>query len=136
MAGVLSLKGYEDMLGAWLKTGAVPAMSLRLYTNNYTPVMSDSLGLFTELAVAGYAPISLVTGNWTIGLVAGQVVASYIAVTFVMTAAFTVYGYYATIGAGGGTDWEFGEKAAAPITFGAGGGGVYVQLNLYGPTPP
>lgn len=38
--------------------------SLRLFTNNYTPVESSVLGDFTEPTFVGYAPVTLTRASW------------------------------------------------------------------------
>jgi hypothetical protein len=132
MAGVLANEGTTDMLSAYLAGGTPPTLKLRLYSNNHTPVIGDTVSAYTEVTAAGYAAITLSPGSWVVSTVSGHVVAAYPAQVFLMTAAFTAYGYYITDS--GGTRLEGAELASGgPFTFGAGGGGVYVQLNINGP---
>ena len=41
-------------------------LTLKLYTNNYTPLDTSVAGDFTEAAGGGYAAVTLTNGSWTI----------------------------------------------------------------------
>lgn len=133
MAGKATNSFYSTVLNALLTGGSVPTLKLRLYSNNYTPTLTDVVGDYTEVTAAGYSAITLSSGSWSVSVVSGQVVASYTGQIFTMTAAVTVYGYYVTDSSA--TEVLWAELASGgPFTYGSGGGSIYVQLNLYGPT--
>lgn len=72
-------------------------LSLRLYSNNYTPTETTTTANFTEVAGGGYARISLDPGDWI--LTSGDpTFGVYAQRTFSFTgptnAPGTVYGYY------------------------------------------
>ena len=75
-----------------------PALSIKLFSNNYTPVAASINASFTEVAGGGYAQKSLTFANW--GISPGTPsIATYNAVqtwtfTGVTNAPATVYGYY------------------------------------------
>ena len=72
-------------------------LSLRLYSNNYTPVEGTTTAAFTEVAGGGYARKTLNIGDWILtsgdpsfGLYAQQT----FSFTGTTTAPGTIYGYY------------------------------------------
>lgn len=76
-----------------------PALTIRLYSNNYTPGATSLTANFTEVAGGGYANKPLTFAGWSI--VAGAPsAASYAAQTWNFTGATnapgTIYGYYVT----------------------------------------
>ncbi len=78
-------------------------ITLRLYTNNRTPVVTDTAANYTECALAGYAAVDLLPANWSEVTAGGVCTASYPAVTFTFNAyagGTTIYGAYLTDGAG------------------------------------
>lgn len=86
---------FEELVLAWILNNE--NLSLRLYSNNYTPVEGSTLGAFTQVAGGGYAAKTLVAGNWVItpgdpsfGLYAQQT----FGFTGATTAPGTIYGYY------------------------------------------
>jgi hypothetical protein len=86
-----------------------PALHLRLFSNNVTPVHTSSAASFTEVAGGGYAAFPLTFANWTI--VAGDPSqATYNSnQIFIFTgpssAPGTVYGYYVTRDSDGKLMW-------------------------------
>lgn len=74
------------------------ALTLKLYSNNYTPVDGSVAGDFTEVAGGGYADIDLSAASWTIGGGAPGVAVYNSFQNFQFTGATnapgTVYGYY------------------------------------------
>lgn len=71
--------------------------TLKLFSNNYTPLAGDTVAAYTEVSGGGYAAKTLVVASWSI--VSGNpTVASYAAQDFAFTGATTapgtVYGYY------------------------------------------
>lgn len=76
-----------------------PALTIRLYSNNYVPVAASVAGSFTEVVGGGYAAKPLTFANWVIASGAPST-ASYPAQTWTFTgptnAPGNVYGYYVT----------------------------------------
>lgn len=76
-----------------------PALTLRLYGNNFTPVDGDLASNYTEIAGGGYVNKALTFANWSI--VGGTPsYATYAPQTWIFTGAVnapgTIYGYYVT----------------------------------------
>ena len=70
---------------------------LHLYSNDHIPSDSTVIGSLTELAGStGYAPITLLSTNWTTTQSGGITTAIYSEQTFTFTTAATAYGYYVT----------------------------------------
>lgn len=74
-------------------------LTLRLFSNDRTPAVGDTLASYTEVAGGGYSSKSLQVTGWTI--VSGNpTVASYVLQDFVFTgpttSPSTIYGYYIT----------------------------------------
>lgn len=92
MAFMLPAQGENAMLTAFFAAN----MSLRLFTNDYTPVETTTEASVTEAAGNGYAAITLTGGSWTIAG-SSPVQASYAQQTFTFTGNLgNVYGYYIT----------------------------------------
>lgn len=97
MALVLADVGADQILKAYFNNSwpASKNLKLRLYTNNYTPVDTSVVGSFTEMSGAGYAPISLTNGSWTVTVGNDPSDAVYAEQTFTFTGSgSTIYGYY------------------------------------------
>jgi len=69
---------------------------IHLYTNDVTPVKSTLQSSLDEATEAGYAPITLTGTTWGVTQVAGVTTAEYPPVTFNLSEAATLYGYYVT----------------------------------------
>lgn len=70
---------------------------IHLYANDHTPSDSTVIGDLTEVATAtGYAPVTLLSTNWTTTQSSGVTTAIYSEQTFTFTTAATSYGYYIT----------------------------------------
>lgn len=69
---------------------------LHLYANNVTPSDSTVKADLTEVNSAGYAPITLLSSNWTTTQSGGITTAVYSEQTFTFTTDATAYGYYVT----------------------------------------
>src|SRR4029077_13704022 len=94
-------------------------LKLRLYTNNHTPVSSDTLAAYTECTDASYAPITLTGANWNIAdNGSGVSQATYPTQNWTFAGAVTIYGYYVTDS--GNTKVCWAEIFSAPLSFGAG----------------
>jgi hypothetical protein len=87
---------FEVLVLNWaLKT---EILSLRLFSNNYTPVEGSTLASFTEVTGGGYLAKLLTPANWTVtagdpsfGLYDAQQTFSFTGPT---GAPSTIYGYY------------------------------------------
>ena len=76
-----------------------PAMTIRLYSNNYVPTGVSLTANFTEVAGGGYTNFPMTPAGWVI--IAGTPsVASHTMITWTFTgvtnAPGTIYGYYLT----------------------------------------
>jgi hypothetical protein len=71
-------------------------LTLKLFTNDVTPLDTDTAATYTEASGGGYAAKTLTNGSWTIA--GDPKTASYAEQTFTFTGALsggaTVYGYY------------------------------------------
>jgi hypothetical protein len=86
-------------------TGKIPATAwtLRLYSNDYTPVAGTTEANVTEVAGGGYAAIPLTAGNWvtTPGSPTSSAMAAQVfTFTGATNAPGSVYGYFLTNAAG------------------------------------
>ena len=75
-------------------------LTLRLFTNNYTPVVTSLNNMFTDAAGGGYTAITLNKNNWTVALNGNISEANQAEQTFTFTTNLTanavVYGYFVT----------------------------------------
>lgn len=132
MAGKVCGDYYNQLLSQTVGGGSGVTYYLRLYSNNYTPVLNESPSHFTELTTTGYAAIALSGGTWTITDTAGVVSATYPQQTFTLTGSATIYGYYITDS--GKTKVYWAELlAGGPISFTSSGGTFLLSLELDGP---
>lgn len=97
---VMPTEGEVVALAAMLgKTAAGTPLTLRLFSNNHTPALGDTIANYTEVAGGGYAAFALTGASWTV-TGATPSVASYAAHSFAFTGATTapgtIYGYYIT----------------------------------------
>lgn len=112
----------ENLLMTWaMKSTSTPEnLTLKLYSNNYTPVAGSTAGNFTECAVSGYSAKTLSRASWgdptTNG--SGKAEMSYAAQTFSFTGSGTIYGYY-VVGSTSGS-LIFSELFAAARTVASG----------------
>jgi hypothetical protein len=106
--------GEEAMLKDALGLTTPANLTLKLYTNNYTPVDASTASSFTEMTGQSYAAKTLSMGSWTESSVAGVATAVYPVQTWTFSAGgpTTIYGYY-VVGADGIIRWA--EKFAAPF---------------------
>ena len=97
-----------------LTTLLTPALTLRLYSNNYTPGGGSATANFTEVTGGGYANKPLTFANWVITANAPSD-ALYPLQTWTFTgptdAPGTIYGYYVTRNSDGKLMWA--ERFAA-----------------------
>jgi hypothetical protein len=100
--------------------------TLRLYTNDYTPVKGSVIGSFTEAAVSGYAAKTLASGSWSIST-SGTI--SYAEQEFLPLATMSGYGYYVVNAAGTIPMWA--ERfTGAPYSIPSTGGSIKVMPTL------
>ena len=87
-------------LNAFLTLNLASDLTLKLYSNNRTPALTNVASDYTVVAGGGYANITLTGGAWSIA----SGVATFATQTFTFTGATnspgTVYGYYVVNGAG------------------------------------
>lgn len=73
-------------------------LSLRLFSNNITPVVTDTIGTYVEVIGGGYAAKSVTFGGWNVSLanptVASRIIPLRWDFTGVIGGTGTVYGYY------------------------------------------
>lgn len=95
----------EASLETMLNSILTSALTLKLYSNNYTPVAGSVAANFTEVAGGGYANLPLTFANWTITPGSPAVALYDTPQDFNFTGATdspgTVYGYYITRTSGG-----------------------------------
>lgn len=120
MAGVLANVGATLILkSAFNKVHASGGnnYTLKLFTNNYTPLTTSAAANFTEAAGGGYAAITLTAGSWTVSTTNVPRDAAYPQQTFTFTGALTdsvpVYGYYVVDADG---VLIFAERASSTFT--------------------
>lgn len=102
---VVANSGENLLLDAALRLGTTAeALTLKLYSNNYTPVATSTAGAFTESSFTGYTSKSLARASWsTAATVSNKAVSSYAVQSWSCGATGgTVYGYY-VVGTTSGT---------------------------------
>lgn len=121
MSSVIPQVAQVAALNAWL---AARVLTLRLFSNNITPGVTNTMGSYIEVAGGGYAAIPLVFAEFTV--TAGTPsVALYddfqdFEFTGVTTAPGTIYGYYITDSANNLIQAERFPDADVPFTPGNG----------------
>lgn len=115
---------------AWLLGKALANnVSLRLFSSDSTPGEADTPSTYTEVTAAGYAPITLSGGSWTVSTSSGVTTAMYAQQLFTLTAAAMAYGYYIT----DGTTLVWAERFSdGPYQIGASGGVIRVTPTITG----
>ena len=66
MPGVIPDEGEVSMLAVLLGLVARPSLELRLYVNDRSPQLADTVADYTELTGHGYAPIALPPSTWSV----------------------------------------------------------------------
>ena len=93
MAGVIPNEGEVEFLTRALK---YEGSKLKLFTNNFTPSGTTTVGSAIECSTGGYSGASLST-SWTISTLAGGTSqAAFAEQTFTFTSGCTAYGYLVT----------------------------------------
>lgn len=125
MALVMSQEGGFRLL-SWMLSIANPIVpTLHLLGQPYTPHFTSTLSLYAanELASGiGYTPTPLGSprASWTLSGVVDGVQAQYLTVSWTLTAAATIYGYYVSDDTDALSLW--GELWPSAYVYGAGGG--------------
>lgn len=101
MAIVFTDIGCDEVLKTYLNNvRAGNNLTLRLYTNDYTPLQTSNNTNFTDAAGGGYAAITLALNSWTITPANDPSDAIYANQTFTFSGNLTgnasVYGYFVT----------------------------------------
>lgn len=92
MSGLIPTVGLNKMLSDFV---AAKVLTLKLFSNNHTPVLGDTAANYTVVTGGGYADINLDAGEWTIA----NGIATYntyqdFNFTGATGAPGTIYGYY------------------------------------------
>ena len=120
MALVVTNAG-ELLLQTWaIKSTSTPEnLTLKLYSNNYTPVATSSSGDFTESSFSGYSAKTLTRSSWNDPTtVSTKAEITYADQTFTASGAGTVYGFYIVGATSGTVIWA--EKFASARTLASG----------------
>jgi hypothetical protein len=101
MAIVLADKGADEILITYFNgIRAGNNLTLRLYTNDYTPLQTSSNASYTDAAGGDYGPKTLALNNWTVNAANDPSDAVYAEQTFTFTGNLTgnaaVFGYFVT----------------------------------------
>lgn len=114
--------GADQILKSYFNNSwpANKSHKLRLFSNNYTPVDTSTLGNFTEVTGGGYAAITLANGSWTVTVGNDPSDAVFAEQTFTFTGAIggsgIVYGYYLEDNDGSTGVAVFAELFGTPFT--------------------
>lgn len=125
---VIQNQGEADAAAAFVGKSQLPALVLRLFTNDITPSESDTLSQYVEADINGYAGIALDPDEWVI-VEGAPTSASYPEQVFGLTEAGVVYGYYLARAAGGrlaGSERFF----AGPYVVPQGGGPIKITPRI------
>lgn len=116
MTLVVPNQGEQVLLDAATGKTAATTLTLRLFSNNYTPIAGTTESNVTEVAGAGYAGIALTAASW-VTTPGSPTSSAYPEQTFTFTGATdspgTIYGYYVTNAAG---KLLWAERLAASFT--------------------
>lgn len=104
-------------------------LTLKLYTNNLTPLDTHTAASFTEASGGGYAAKTLTNGSWTVTPANDPSDAVYAQQTFTFTGALsgnpTVYGYYVV---DADNNLIYAELLTAPFTPANNGDNIKITL--------
>jgi hypothetical protein len=99
MAFKISSIGKTLMLGQIVNKDAAASWSLRLFTNDYTPVFGTVAADLTECTATGYAPITMTPASFVFTNPSAEIIkAQYPKASFFTTSANTCYGYFVMSG--------------------------------------
>jgi hypothetical protein len=130
MAIVVGDVGCDEFLKVYFN-GVRPAggndLSLRLYTNDYTPLQTSQNNAFTEADGGGYEAKTLTHNNWTVNPESDPSDAVYGNQTFTfsgnLAANASVYGYFVT---DGDNTFIWGERFGTAFTPGNNGDNITI----------
>lgn len=119
MAIVVSLASRQLLAKNMLNHTAPQSQTLKLFSNNYTPVSGSVAADFTAVSGGGYADKSLTGTSWTIGDDGvDDALASYAEQTWTFTGTISgsgiVYGYFVVQATSGLLMWA--ERFASSFT--------------------
>jgi len=113
--------GIDYAAKVFLKKTAEVDLTLRLFTNNFTPLTTSVWADFTECSLGGYAAYTITPADWTGSTVAGLATYTLPTVTFTLNpyaGGTTIYGYVLTIP---GVTAVLAELFGTPFAVPAGG---------------
>jgi hypothetical protein len=120
---------FNGGVTAWLEVlldlNAQGTIDLDLYTNNHTPVATDTIAAYTLCTLAGYAQLAFTPASWAFNATGGQANALYPNNTFTFSAyggGTTIYGYVVSVGGVGVCAELYGTPYSVP----SGGGALTV----------
>ena len=115
MAGYVPDAGELNLLKRSLGVSTNGDQTIKLFTNDYTPVAGSVAASFTEMSGLGYASKTLTAGSWTVTTISNVASGTYAQQTWTFTAGSSqvVYGYF-VIDASGVI--LFAERFASPPT--------------------
>lgn len=123
-------QGEQILLDAATGKTVATQWTLRLYSNDYSPVAGTTEANVTEVVGGGYAAIALTAASW-VTTPGSPTSSAYPECSFVFTGATsapgTIYGYYVTNLAGA---LVFAERLAAVFSPAANGDSVAVTPTL------
>lgn len=124
----------DELLTIVLNGDSGPANFVyHLFDNDFTPVPSSGYGDFSETSADGYGPETVPRSGWSAsGTPTGTTTATHADLTWTLTEAATLYGYFVSV-AGGVLGWS--QRFDSPIAFGAGGGSITLTPTLVLVTP-
>lgn len=129
MSFITVQQGETQLLKYMLNYAPADNVRLHLFTNNYTPVATDTLANYTESVAAGYGSMVMTGSAFTVATVSGTSSATYVRQTFSYTTSETVYGYYITNNASSVLLWA--ERfTGAPFNLPNTGGTIDIDPSL------
>lgn len=117
MSIVVSDQAEANLLNALLGiTSNLSTVYFRLFTNNITVTESTVLTDFLELSSGLYTPLSVASGDWTVGTASGITTASRALYTWPISDSCNLYGYFVTDAANTLLYWaeNFGSTISIP----------------------
>lgn len=130
MSLVVTQEGGSALWKQILQITELGVPNVHLFGSAHEPAHTDTYATYAaiELAVAGYAPIPLAdpATDWSIAPIPAGAKATYVAITWVFTAACAVYGYW--LADASDTYSIFAEQFAAPYVFPTAGGTFPIVL--------
>ena len=131
MALLAPIVGDVLLLRYMLNFQAAVNVEMRLYNNNHTPGVNDSLGSFTESVASNYTATLLTGASWTVasGSPSGAT-ATYAQQSYNFSAADTIYGYFITSNAGTVGPYWAELFTGGPFTLPSSGGTIAVTPRI------